>query len=105
YPNGELIHFGSPRLHQILQSAQELGHSIRMYESLNSDINQSEPLQPWLCQNVKISFQSDRKKDLILSLGLNLIHGQMIPNFYDVLNSLQLAMKIPDYAFTLSPLI
>lgn len=105
YPNGELIHFGSPRLHQILQSARELGHSIRMYESLQPTGNRSEPLQPWLCQNVKISFQSDRKKELLLSLGLNLIHGQMSANFYDVLNSLPLAKKIPDYAFTLSPLI
>lgn len=105
YPNGELIHFGSPRLHQILRSAQELGHSIRMYESIETDSTRSEPLQPWICQNVKISFQSDRKKDRLLSLGLNLIHGQIIPNFYKVIDSLQLTMKIPDYAFTLSPLI
>lgn len=105
YPNGELIHFGSPRLHQILRSAQELGDSIRMYESINRTNTQSEPLHPWLCQNVKISFQSDRKKDFLLSLGLNLIHGQIVPNFYDVIQKLPLTMKIPDYAFTLSPLI
>ncbi|MFV8827937.1 YqhG family protein [Alkalihalobacterium sp. APHAB7] len=102
---GEQIHFGSPRLHQIFQTTKELGGFIRMYENIQLVPHGSIPLQPWLCTNVKISFQCDRKKDVILSLGLNLIHGQIVDNFFDRIREKELTPKIPDFCFTLSPLI
>ncbi|MBU8908992.1 YqhG family protein [Desertibacillus haloalkaliphilus] len=102
---GEKVHFGSPRLHQIFQSTKELGGFIRLYENIDRGSNQSIPLQPWLCLNVKVSYQCDRKKDVIYSLGLNLIHGQIVDGFFDQLVDRSLTPKIPDYCFTLSPLI
>jgi hypothetical protein len=102
---GEVIHFGSPRLHQIFNSTKNLAGYIRLYEDHQATMGQQVPLRPWLGMNVKISYQCDRKRDVFRSIGLQLINGQIIENFHDELIRLQLARKIPDYSFTLSPLI
>ncbi|WP_227938521.1 YqhG family protein [Alkalihalobacillus deserti] len=102
---GEQIHFGSPRLRQLFESTRELGGFIRLFERIEASGNKSISLQPWLCLNAKVSFQCDRKKDVLLSLGLNLIHGQIVPQFYDRIREKDLTPNIPDYCFKLSPLI
>lgn len=103
--NGERLHFGSPRLHQIFQSAQRQGSYIRLYEQANASVQSSVPLHPWLGLNVKISYQCDRKKDQLLSLGLHLISGTIVEQFHEKLQNLSLTPKIPDYCFTISPII
>ncbi|MCZ0754645.1 YqhG family protein [Anoxybacillus sp. J5B_2022] len=103
--NGEQLHFGSPRLHQIFQSAQRHGSYIRLYEEANASVQSSVPLHPWLGINAKISYQCDRKKDTILSLGLHLITGTIVEQFHEKLQKLPLTPKIPDYCFTISPII
>ncbi|KZZ86276.1 YqhG family protein [Bacillus sp. SJS] len=100
----EFVHLGSPRLHQIFQSARKLGSFARMYERPNSNSGQ-QPLHPWLCMNMTVSYQCDMKKDFVYSIGLHLISGTMVENFQDRLNQLPLTPKIPDFCFTLSPLI
>lgn len=102
---GEFIHFGSPRLHQIFESAKQLSAHTRLYEDVGHIHAPSVPLEPWLGLNIKISYQCDRKKDSLISYGLQLINGQIIENFHDRLLSLNLTPKIPDYCFTISPLI
>ncbi|MBP3040698.1 YqhG family protein [Bacillaceae bacterium Marseille-Q3522] len=102
---GEVIHFGSPRLHQIFQSAKNLARYIRLYENCPASINQHTALKPWLCLNLQISYQCDRKKDVFHSIGLQLINGQIVEQFHEHLLSFPLTAKIPDYVFTLSPLI
>jgi hypothetical protein len=101
---GELIHFGSPRLHQIFSSTKKLARFIRLYEETTSGTIQ-QPLFPWLCLNGKISYQCDRKRDLFFSLGLNLISGTIIEHFHEHVSHIKVTPKIPDYTFTLSPLI
>lgn len=101
---GETIYFGSPRLHQIFQSTKNLAGYIRLYED-HSSKNRQIPLLPWLCLNVKISYQCDRKRDIMKSIGLQMINGQMVENFHERLLQLPLTPKIPDYSFTISPLI
>lgn len=101
---GETIHFGSPRLHQIFESTKKLASYIRLYENHRNGERQT-PLLPWLCMNVKISYQCDRKRDIFKSIGLQLINGQMVENFHERLEQIQLTPKIPDYSFTLSPLV
>lgn len=101
---GENIHFGSPRLHQIFQSAKNLAGFIRLYENHHYK-NQQTPLLPWLCMNVKISYQCDRKRDIFKSIGLQMINGKLVENFHEQLLQISLTPKIPDYSFTLSPLI
>lgn len=101
---GESIHFGSPRLHQIFASTKNLAKYIRLYEN-HQQGKQQTPLLPWLCMNVKISYQCDRKRDQFRSIGLQLIHGALVENFHDRLLQIPLTPKIPDYSFTISPLI
>lgn len=101
---GETIHFGSPRLHQIFSSTKKIASSIRMFEQV-SNIGQNIALHPWLIINTKVSYLCDRKKDLLLSLGLNLINGTIIDQAQQKLIKKQLTPKIPDFCFTLSPLI
>ncbi|ANB59054.1 hypothetical protein GFC29_1689 [Anoxybacillus sp. B7M1] len=102
---GERLHFGSPRLHQIFQSAQRRGSYIRLYEQAQAIGPSSIPLHPWLGLNMRISYQCDRKKDQFLSLGLHLISGAIVEQFHEKLQRLALTPKIPDYCFTISPII
>lgn len=102
---GETIHFGSPRLHQIFQSTKTLASYIRLYEKSSVIQGKQTPLKPWIGLNLKVSYQCDRKKDVFHSIGLNLINGQIVENFHDHLLQLKLTPRIPDFSFTLSPLI
>ncbi|RBW70584.1 YqhG family protein [Bacillus taeanensis] len=102
---GEFIHFGSPRLHQIFDSSKKLASFIRLYEDTPMSNGKYTPLTPWLGINVKISYQCDRKKDILYSLGLQLMTGQMIINFEEQLEKLNVIPKLPDYCFPLTPLI
>lgn len=102
---GELIHFGSPRLHQLFASAKNLSKYIRLYEKKTGQGQQQTSLKPWLALNVKISYQCDRKRDVFQSIGLQLINGQIATDFQAKIEKMNLSAKIPDYAFTLSPLI
>ena len=105
--NGELIHFGSPRLHQIFSSTKKMASYIRLYESRpnTSQMQMQQPLHPWLAANFKVSFVSDRKKDLLFSLGLHLLSGNIVENFHEKARKFSLTPKIPDFSFTLSPII
>lgn len=102
---GEFIHFGAPRLHQLFRAAKKLAAYIRLYEKPKMHAGQNVPLHPWLNVNMKISYCSDRKKDVFRSFGLNLINGSLIERFDEKLNSTALSPKIPDYCFTISPII
>ncbi|WP_312092230.1 YqhG family protein [Niallia sp.] len=102
---GELIHFGSPRLHQLFASAKNLSKYIRLYENKTGQGQQQTALKPWLALNVKISYQCDRKRDMFQSIGLQLINGSIATDFQSKIEQMNLSPKIPDYAFTLSPLI
>ncbi|WP_096434688.1 YqhG family protein [Alteribacter populi] len=104
---GERVHFGSPRLHQVFNFAKELGSHVKMYEKIDQKTNhtQSLPLRPWLNMNLKISYEAEKKKDRFLSIGLSLINGEMIQSFTECVTKFPLELKIPDYCFTVSPLI
>ncbi|WP_071460110.1 YqhG family protein [Bacillus massilinigeriensis] len=102
---GEFIHYGSPRLHQLFSSTKKLAGYIRLYQQNGALPDRQTPLFPWLCINFKISYKCDRKRDVYQSIGLQLINGRMVQGFHEKMLSLSLTPKIPDYSFTLSPLI
>ncbi|PLS15271.1 hypothetical protein CVD28_23370 [Bacillus sp. M6-12] len=102
---GEMIHFGSPRLHKVFESTKSLASYIRLYEDKASRTLEQIPLYPWLGLNVKISYQCDLKRDVFMSLGLNMISGAIVEGFHDYVLTLNVTPKIPDFSFTLSPLI
>ncbi|GAE45289.1 hypothetical protein JCM21738_2071 [Mesobacillus boroniphilus JCM 21738] len=45
---GEVIHFGSPRLHQIFASTKSLAGYIRLYQ--NNQFPTQTPLIPWIAE-------------------------------------------------------
>lgn len=103
---GEIIHFGAPRLHQLFATTKKIAAYTRLYEVPISASKQNQvPLHPWLMVNLKISYQCDRKRDVFRSFGLNLINGSLIDQFYENTNRLHLQQQIPDYCFTVSPII
>ena len=101
---GEIMHFGAPRLHQIYQTSKKLGSHIRLYEN-SPNKGSSQSLHPWLGVNVMVSYQSDKKKDQLFSIGLHLISGAILENFQDHLEKMTLTPRIPDLCFTTSPMI
>src|SRR5690606_36916333 len=79
---------------------------IRLYEvPVHAKSSQQIALHPWLMMNVKISYQCDRKKEMIRSFGLNLINGILVDRFFYEIETLHLQPKIPDYCFTITPII
>ncbi|MDF2558505.1 MAG: hypothetical protein K0R71_2333 [Bacillales bacterium] len=95
----EKIHFGSTRLHQIFEANQKVSSHIRLYE------NCQNALFPWLCQNFIISYKCEKLKSVFLSVGLNLINGNIIEDFDSKVGDLDLKPKIADLSYTLHPFI
>lgn len=103
---GEFIHVGSPRLHQIINTAKEGSRFLRMYEDVRVENDAPYiPLNPWLNLTMKVSFLCDRKRDMLYSLGLDLITGQIYEHFFSKVAQRTLTPKLPDYCFPLTPLI
>ncbi|MEW9672800.1 YqhG family protein [Ammoniphilus sp. 3BR4] len=105
---GEELIFGSRRLHQIFESAKKHGKFVRLYEHIEPQPAlgsfSSVALVPWLGVNFKVEFICDQKKDLLLPLGINLISGAIVSNFYQSVSQLDLTPKLPDYSFTMQPI-
>ncbi len=78
------------------------GRFVRLYEQV---FERSVALHPWLHTNILLSYECDRKQDRLLSLGIHLISGTIVESFYDVLKEKQWGVTVPDYCFTISPLI
>ncbi|WP_226035036.1 YqhG family protein [Aquibacillus saliphilus] len=100
---GEWIHFGSPRLHQIFNTLISQGKFTKIYQQIAP--TQRTALVPWLVINSKISYTGKHKKDEIKSIGLQLINGAMITHIMDELDAMTLQSSIPDFCYTITPLI
>ena len=96
---GETIHFGSPRLNLLFKATRELGSFVQMYEVAN---NSMETIRtPWLAVNYKVSYYCDQTKEMLHSLGANLMTGVVEENFQDRLRELPLDSKPMDNIFNL----
>lgn len=87
---GEIVHFGSPRLHQLFKVTQSLGAFVEMYEAPGANATQQMILTPWLGVNYKIAYCSDRTKEMFYSLGMNLMTGEIIDGFQESIAHLHL---------------
>ncbi|UTR14461.1 YqhG family protein [Salipaludibacillus sp. LMS25] len=101
---GEFIHFGSPRLHDIFRFVQKKGAYGKFYEGVYPS-SQAISLKPWLNLNGKISYKCHQKKEIFYSIGLSLITGEMLNDFHTLIANRSYLVTIPDYCFTLTPLI
>src|SRR5699024_4645748 len=100
---GELIHFGSPRLQQIMNDLKSRERFTKLFEQVET--SEQTALYPWLVVNMKISYQGKLKKDELLSIGLHLINGKMQLEMMETLKSYSLHTGISDYCYTISPII
>ncbi|MFA1821553.1 YqhG family protein [Virgibacillus oceani] len=99
----EWIHFGSPRLQQIINHLRTNEKYTKLFQSINTTANTA--LYPWLVVNLKISYQGKHKRDELFSIGLHLVNGMMKVEMMDVLKKFTLHPTISDYCYTISPMI
>src|SRR5699024_338995 len=99
----EWIHYGSPRMHQIINHLHEHEKYTKLFEQINT--NEKTALYPWLITNIKISYRGKQKKDEMISIGLHLVNGVMKLEMMDELQRKNLQNTIPDYCYTISPMI
>ncbi|WP_394191500.1 YqhG family protein [Paenisporosarcina quisquiliarum] len=98
---GEVIHFGSPRLNQIFQVTNELGAFVQMFERVTHTHVTKTILTPWLGVNYLVSYYSDQTREMLFSLGINLMTGRIVDQFQESLINLKLDTIMSDGAFTL----
>ncbi|ATF12851.1 hypothetical protein HPY28_03825 [Brevibacillus sp. HB1.2] len=102
----EHLHLGAARMQQIFASTKKHGSFVCMYEQQggllgNAGKRRSTPLVPWLGMNLKVSLLCDKRRDILLYLGINLHQPRMVADFTSFLFSLSLTPTIPDYYYTL----
>ena len=102
--SGEWIHFGSPRLHQMMNHLKQNQHNVKLFQHIEGQ-GDHVALHPWLVINIKIQYQGKHNKEEFYSIGINLITGVMATNMLEKLNQLTLKMSIADYCYTISPMI
>lgn len=102
---GEVLHFGSPRLSQLFQVTREMGSFVQMYEQVANDREPQLVLTPWLAVNYKVAYCSDQTKEMLYSLGMNLMTGQVVDGFHESLRVLKLDSTPPENAYPLPYII
>jgi hypothetical protein len=102
---GEVVHFGSPRLDQVFQATKELGAFVQMYERVLDKHQTKTVLIPWLGVNYKVSYYSDQTKEMLHSLGINLMTGQLIDGFQEWVSDVDLESTMSENAFILTHFI
>ncbi|WP_432361241.1 YqhG family protein [Sporosarcina sp. UB5] len=102
---GEVVHYGSPRLNQLFKVTRELGSFVQMYERAGSETGAQTILTPWVGVNYKITYSSDRTKEVLYSLGINLINGMIIKDFQESIGELNLGSAISPNTFHLPYII
>lgn len=102
---GEVVHFGSPRLNQLFRATKDLGAFVHMYEQVGDHAQTKTILTPWLGVNYKVSYYSDQTKEMLYSLGINLITGHLVDGFQERLSNLDLDSNMSKDAFDLTFII
>lgn len=100
----EYVHLGAARMQQIFESTKKHGRFLCMYEQrmgVPSASRRSTPLVPWLGLNLKVSLLCDKKRDILLYLGINLHNPRVVHDFTSFLFRLPLSPTIPDYFYTM----
>lgn len=102
---GEVVHYGSPRLHQLFQVTKERGSFVQMYERPANEAGPQTILTPWFGVNYKITYSSDRTKETLYSLGMNLMTGAIMNGFQESIVKRDLESAISPNTFHLPYII
>lgn len=101
---GEVIHLGSPRLHQLFRVTKEMGQFVKMYERL-VEVNKQMVLTPWVGVNYKVSFISHQTKEMLYSLGINLMTGAVVKDFQEAISLRDMTERQSEHVFHLPYII
>ncbi len=104
---GEWVGFGSRRLQQIFRSAETHGRFVRLYELTPNGKEIASPfssLVPWLCVHYRAQCVCDQKKDILFSIGINLVTKEVHSSFFKRISHRLLTPKLPPYRFTMQPI-
>lgn len=99
---GERLFPGSPRLEQIFQSACQHGRFVRLYEDVPLNLRSprgSRPYIPWLNINYKMEWISEKLRNEIHSLGIQLLDGTIDDDFYKNVVSRRWTPRLPSHRF------
>lgn len=99
----EWIHFGTPNMNQIFNYLDLTSRYIQVFEQLK--VQEKTALYPWLLVNLKLSFKGRHIREDVLSIGLNLINGQLIKNAMETFEKRRLDESIQPNCYTISPMI
>lgn len=100
---GEPLHLGAPRLRTIMDALREMGSFVYLYET--SKELQNGVLTPWLHLNIKVTYRCHQTKEMLYSLGMNLMTGEVWDQFFDRLKEKELATEQPEGLFPVPPVI
>ncbi|SFS59048.1 YqhG family protein [Marininema halotolerans] len=103
----DLLTSGAPRFQQMLRSARNHGRFVRLYEDKRPRLLKegSLPYEPWLVLHYQVSFLCDRKKDHLISLGIDLRTGAISEGFDQQLQGRDWTHKLPDRRHTLPSIL
>ena len=96
---GEVIHPGSPRLHQLFRVTREMGRFVKLFEK--TEAASQNVLTPWLGVNYKVSFISHQTKEMLHSVGMNLMTGAVEKDFQETVMKRDIASYPAECAFHL----
>lgn len=102
---GEVVHIGSPRLSQLFRATKELGSFVQVYERVYDNHETKTILTPWLGVNYKTSYYSDQTKEILYSLGINLMTGDLKKEFQESLHDVDLDANMSGNTFNLPYII
>jgi len=94
----EFVTLGSFRLNKLIESAQKRGRFTKAFQS--SGVIPGTQLTPYLLTTFKLAFVADRRRDEMLSYGINLCTGQIVPGFYEQVESRRFAPAPSELAGT-----
>ncbi len=104
---GEVVYLGSPRLSQLFSVTNEMGRFVHLYEQVVGAQRGQSICTPWLGVNYKIAYRSHQTKEMLFSLGMNLMTGAVIEEFQKTLSTLKLSADMSTNTFhlpyTISP--
>lgn len=81
----DFVTLGSFLLNKIIESTQKRGRFTRAYQKVTMP---GTRLQPMLLTTFKLSFVADRRRDEMVSYGVDLLTGRVVRDFYEQVEKL-----------------
>lgn len=101
--NENYMHFGHPLRMKILAHISETQQYYTGFEQI--DTSRQVMLHPFFFMNLMIRFEGKHVREEMMSIGINLINGTIIPQFMERLMHVPLEHTISPFCYTVKPII